>query len=93
MFTILAAMLSMAARDCLGTYLTVAEARGRAVLAGVMDALGDLASLAVSYFGIDALITRGLDAHTILLLGCVCVTSFCGTTLWTRLARGMKAAA
>jgi threonine/homoserine/homoserine lactone efflux protein len=87
MLTILAACFSMFVRDGLGTMLTVAEARGQAILAGAMDAFGDIASIAVTYFGLDALLTHGLDAHTILLLACIFLTSFAGTTMWTKVSR------
>ncbi|MHB1950247.1 MAG: hypothetical protein ACYCQK_02080 [Acidiferrobacteraceae bacterium] len=90
MLTILAACLSMAVRDALATVLTVAESRGRAVLAGSMDALGDVAGLATTYFGVDALLTNGLSAHTLLLIACIAVTSFGGTVFWTRWARRIR---
>ena len=87
MLAILAACFSMFLRDGLGTMLTVAEARGRPVLAGAMDALGDLANVAVTVLGAGAVITDGLTAHTVLLLACICITSFLGTTGWTKLSQ------
>ena len=90
MGSILLACASMACRDCLGTFLTVAEARGRAVLAGVMDALGDLAMIAVTVLGAGPVIEHGVTAHSVLLIVCICVTSFAGTVLWTSLARRIQ---
>jgi hypothetical protein len=80
------AALSMALKDFLATMLTVAEARGRAVLAGTCDALGDLANIGVVLCGAGQLLEHGLDATSIEVLAVITAVSFCGTLTWTRLA-------
>lgn len=92
MLSILAACASMAVKDALGTLLVIAEARGRSMLAGALDAGGDIATVLVTFFGAGALIEHGLTAHTVLLLAAMMLTSFCGTALWTRVGRRIKAA-
>lgn len=84
MVAIVLAVVSMAVRDCLGTFLTIAEARGRAVLAGACDALGDLASIAVTVVGAGTVITHGLSAHSLLVIAAMTITSFVGTLYWVR---------
>lgn len=84
---ILAACAAMAARDALATFLTVAENRGKALLAGAFDALGDLATIGVTALGAGQIIIHGLTTRTILLLAAMTATSFAGTALWTRLAQ------
>lgn len=91
MLDIVAACGSMVLRDGVGTLLTVAEARGRALLAGVLDALGDLAGIAVTVFGAGAIITHGFTAHTAVLITAMCLTSLVGTTGFTTLSRRIKA--
>lgn len=85
------AALSMALKDCLATWLVIAEARGRAVLAGVLDAVGDLAAIFCTVFGAGQVITHGLDLRTFEVLGVMVVTSFFGTIAWTTLGRRIEA--
>jgi hypothetical protein len=76
----------MAARDAVGTFLTVAEARGRGRLAGMLDALGDLAGIAVTVVGAGSVIRDGVTGHTVGVVGSMLVVSMFGTWLWTSLA-------
>ena len=85
MLQILAACVAMFFRDGIGTLLTLAEARGRATLAGALDALGDLATIAVTVLGAGAVIKGGITPYTITLVAAMVLTSFAGTTLWVRL--------
>lgn len=87
MGSILLACGAMAARDCVGTLLTIAEARGRAWLAGTMDAIGDLASIGVTVVGAGPVIQHGVTGHAVALIGAMLLTSLLGTTLWTTLGR------
>lgn len=91
MLQIILACVGMAARDCLGTLLVIAEARGRAVMAGALDATGDLASILVTVVGAGEVITHGLTPHTIILLAAMTVTSFVGTTIFTKLGQRISA--
>lgn len=79
------AALSMALKDGAGTLMVIAEARGRAVAAGVLDAFGDLAQVLVVLFGAGQVIAHGWTWHTAGVLAVICVTSFVGTLFWTRL--------
>lgn len=90
--TLIAAILAMAFRDALGTFLVVAEAKGRAWLAGFLDAGYDLASIAATVVGAGTVIARGFCVRSAVVVGAMCVTSLFGTALWTRLARRMEVA-
>ncbi len=86
MGAVLLACAAMALKDCLGTCLVVAEARGRSVTAGALDAGGDLAAILVTLAGAGEIIVHGWTLHTATILAAMCTTSFCGTIVWTRLA-------
>lgn len=81
------AAVGMALRDAFGTFLTVAEARGRANLAGVCDALGDGASILTITYGAGEVVVHGWTAHTVGIVATIMLVSFVGTRLWTRLSR------
>lgn len=81
--TLVAVALSMAARDAFATLLVIAEARGRAWLAGTLDAGGDLAGVASTVFGAGEIIVHGWGWPAVEVLTVMCVTSLLGTTLWT----------
>jgi hypothetical protein len=85
------ACAAMALKDSLGVGLVVAEARGRAWLAGVLDALSDLAIILVTLAGAGAVIVHGWTLRTGVILAAMMLTSFLGTAAWTRLARRIKA--
>ena len=90
MIAILAAVLAMAAKDALGTFLVVAEAKGRAHLAGLLDCAGDLANLACTVIGAGAVIRGGITAHTAALVVAMMATSYVGTAYWTKLGRRIE---
>lgn len=80
MLIVLLAVVGMAVKDGLGTFLVVAEARGRATLAGALDAAGDLVN-----YGLGALITlaflhQGRSSGLILLVAAATTSFF--TTRW-----------
>lgn len=82
---LLYAALSMAAKDMCATLLTIAEARGKSLAAGALDAAGDLATVLVTLFGAGQIIVHGWDLRSIEVLIVICITSFFGTIMWTRL--------
>ena len=85
------AALAMALKDGCGTMLVIAEARGRAVLAGLFDALGDLAQVLVVLFGAGQILEHGWDKRSIEVLLTIMIVSFWGTLFWTRVGRRMAA--
>ena len=85
MLAILLACGAMALKDMLGTFLVIAEARGRAVLAGALDAAGDLALILVTLAGAGAVIVHGWTVHTMIILAAMMATSFVGTLFWVRM--------
>lgn len=89
---LLLACLSMAFQDFFGTFLTVAEARGRTWLAGAMDAFGDLAKWMVQIYGAGLVIQHGWTPYSILVIAATTVVSFFGTTYWTKLSRRLPGA-
>ena len=86
MLEILAACVAMACKDAIYTGLTVAQAHGRSLAAGAFDALGDIASIIVTLAGAGIIIVHGWSAHTVTVLAAMCVTSFCGTVFWVKIA-------
>lgn len=91
MLAIVLAIVSMAVKDALMTFLTVAEAKGRAWLAGVLDAAGDIANIVCTVVGAGSVIKYGMTWHTVTILGAMIITSLFGTTLWTKLGRRIQA--
>lgn len=83
MLTLLLACVTMAARDAIYTWLTIAEAHGRAVLSGLLDAAGDLAAFAVTVLGAGAILQDGWSGHTVAILAVMLATSFLTTTAAT----------
>jgi hypothetical protein len=83
MSAVLLACVAMAFKDAIGTLLVIAEARGRAVLAGVLDAAGDFAMILVTLAGAGEVIVHGWTTRTAAILAAMMVTSFFGTILWT----------
>ena len=78
----------MAANDGLAVFLTVAEARGRAHMAGGLDAVGDLARFALYSYAGERLLSHGW--HGWLALSPVLATSYVATRLSTTFARRIK---
>ncbi len=75
--------VAMAITDVLGTSLVIAEARGRSVLAGSLDALSDISRLIYTAFGVRALDQLNTTSGVTLLV--VCCTSFVATTITTKI--------
>lgn len=90
MLSLLFAALAMALKDALGTLLVIAEAKGKAVFAGAMDAGGDIAAVLVTLFGAGEVILHGWSLHSIEVLVVIAITSFFGTIFWTRVGSKMS---
>lgn len=86
MLALLLGCISMAFKDLVGTFLTVAMAHGRASWAAVLDGLYDLATIVVTIVGAGAVVLHGWTPHTGLLLAVMVATSVAGTYVWTKLA-------
>lgn len=86
LWTCLVVMLAMAAQDVLGTVLTIAEARGKDRLAGLMDAGGDVARAVTNSVAVDAIL-HGVGLHSVLVLATLAVTSYNTTRQTTKWAR------
>lgn len=82
-------VIGMCLQDCCGTFLVVAESRGKARLAGVCDGLGDLASVLVTVAGVGSVLTNGFTWHTAVVIVAIVITSILGTTYWTGRANKM----
>ena len=92
MLILLAAAGSMALKDALGTMLVVAESKGRALLAGALDAGSDLAVILTTVVGAGQVIAHGWTARTVAVLVTMMIVSFAGTAFWTRVGSRMKVA-
>lgn len=87
MWVVLLAAAAMALQDMCGTLLTIAEARGRRTMAGLMDAAGDIARVLCTAFGAGEIIVHGWTPRSFEVLGAMCITSF----VVTRYATGLGA--
>lgn len=83
---VLFACLSMAARDFFATLCTVAESHNRGRLAGIADALNDLASLSATCFGAAQILNHGITWKAFVLVGSMMVVSAVGTEQWTKVS-------
>lgn len=90
MLAVLLACVAMGLQDAQSTFLVVAEARGRALLAAVLDAIGDPIRLWLTSIGAGVVIKYGWTPHAIAIVTAITATSFFGTLIWTRLGRRMR---
>ena len=77
--------IAMVAKDAVSTFLTIAEARGRAHLSGVLNALGTPATVVFYSYGAVEMIHHGLPGW-LGLLPVMCVDYIDGRvfTAWGR---------
>ena len=86
-FGLVAVAVSMAVQDVLGTLCVVAEARGRGHLAGLMDALGDVARVVGLVYGGGEIAVHGWNGHAVAILAVMVATSYVVTRVTTQWAR------
>lgn len=84
--TLVFACISMALKDALGTFMNVAENRGKALLAGFLDGASDIAVQMVNIVGAGSVVLYGWNAWTIAVLLVMLITSVIGTYYWTKLS-------
>jgi hypothetical protein len=89
-WTYVLAIGSMVFKDASGTLLVVAEAKGRSVLAGLLDASSDLATVVFTLVGAGSIIVHGWTLQTIGILLAMMVTSFFGTLFWTNVGKRIQ---
>ena len=80
----------MAIQDFTGTVMVVAEAEGKARLAGAMDAAGDVARALTASVTTDAIL-HGLGLHSAVILTTLALTSYNVTSRTTKWSRKLKA--
>ncbi len=80
---------SMIAKDAITTFLTIANARGRANLAGILNALGTPASVIFYSFGATAMVNGHGAIGWLGLLPVMCIDYLDGR-IFTTLGRRMK---
>jgi hypothetical protein len=86
LLTIFLASLAMILADVISVLLTMAEARNRALLSGLLDTLGWGAGILVTFETLDALNGH----HPALMIGVVAgvsVANFCGTWVGVKLGK------
>lgn len=83
--------LAMMAKDAIGSLMVLAEARGRAVLAGGLDAASDAATIVSTAFGAGEIIVHGWNLRAVEILAVMMATSFAATTLSVRYGRRLTA--
>lgn len=90
--TVLLAMLLMAIQDVLGTFLVVAEARGRPLLAGILDGVHDIPAFLLAGISGATLVHHGWRGDSVLVVAIAC-TSFATTGIATFYARRVRGTA
>jgi hypothetical protein len=88
--SIMAACAAMFIIDLLSSLRTVAETRGKSLLAGFLDGNVGLAGVVYSVFGAGSIIRYGWHPIVIVLLVCLYATDMAGTGLGTRLGANIK---
>jgi hypothetical protein len=83
-WTFVGAIGAMALKDALGVLLVICEAKGKAIMAGLLDAGSDVAGVLVTLVGAGEIIIHGWTLQTIGILVAISITSFFGTAYWTR---------
>lgn len=86
---ILLAIVLMALQDVFGTFLVVAEARGRPLLAGILDGVRDVPAFLLAGLSGATLVHKGWSGDALLVCAIAC-TSFATTGLATFYARRVK---
>lgn len=82
----LLAALSMVVQDILATLLTQAEARDKAILAGVLDSVAWMAAITTTSISVTVLQGHDLKAKILVVL-CVTAANFIGTTMGTLIGK------
>jgi hypothetical protein len=90
MLDVLVAMGAMAFKDALEEWKMIAAVRGRATLAGALDAAFDVAQWFVFLAAPVDVAVHGWTWHTILVMAAMVVTSFFGTRAWTKIGQRIK---
>lgn len=86
MIVALWAALAMLAQDMLAVPLVQAEARNRAVLAGLLDTVGWLVTLTTTFISVDTLQGHSTPTKAV-VIGAVSCANFVGTYTGTRLGK------
>ena len=87
MLTLVLAVVSMMARDCCYEFLTIAQTRGRSLLAAILSPLSTLTGFAVTIVGVGPVIQHGLTPHSAAVLGVILVTDVVDGYVFTALGR------
>lgn len=86
---VLITIVAMVAKDFVGTFLTVAEARGRANLSGILNALGTPTSVIFMAFGATRMVNGHGWVGWLGLLPVMCV-DYVDTRIFTKWANRLK---
>ena len=89
MTTLIGIVLAMMLTDIIGTSLVIAESRGRAIIAGILDAFSDVTRLIYTILGVKAI--DDISQRSAGYLLAVCITSFATTTVTTKIVHRMTA--
>ena len=84
MIAILLAMASVAAKDAFGVLSTIAMARGRALMSGLLDVGYEAAFIFTTAFGAGPVIKNGLTPHSLAVIVAMLGTAFVTATVSTR---------
>jgi len=76
MIAILLAMASVAAKDAFGVLSTIAMARGRALMSGLLDVGYEAAFIFTTAFGAGPVIKNGLTPHSLAVIVAILGTAF-----------------
>lgn len=87
MWTALWAAISMVFQDVFATWMVVAEGRGAALQAGIMDTIQWLFAFFTGAFAYSSVIEHGWHERTFVIIAAVSVANLVGTYIGVRLGR------
>ena len=90
MIAILLAMASVAAKDAFGVLSTIAMARGRALMSGLLDVGYEAAFIFTAAFGAGPVIKNGLTPHSLAVIVAILGTAFVTATVSTRFGNKLE---
>lgn len=82
----LLAALAMLAQDIISVPLTMAEARNKAHLAGILDTIGWLVAISTTFLSVNALQGHNLHLKIMVITG-VSISNYFGTVLGVKLGK------
>jgi hypothetical protein len=92
LLSLVVAIVAMVARDGAYEFLTIAQTRGRSLLAAVLSPVSTVTGFAVTIVGVGPVINHGITGRSLAVIGAILVTDFADGYVFTFLGRRIGAA-